>query len=79
MRLSRNVFGKYYYMRKQSYTENQTMRNETWADIGVSKADRIRYSVSNMGRCKRENLTTGEIKLDHGYLNKHTGYYSFCG
>ena len=54
------------------------MKNETWAEIGISKGGRIRYSVSNMGRCKRENLITGEVKIDHGYQNRSTGYFSFC-
>ena len=53
------------------------IKNETWAEIGISNGGRVRYSISNMGRCKRENLITGEVIIDKGRRNRYTGYWHF--
>lgn len=53
------------------------MNTEKWALIAEGK--RIRYYVSNLGRCKRENIITGEEKIDCGNRNPRTGYMQFCG
>ena len=55
----------------------QNLKDEIWHEIGMSKGGKVCYSISNMGRCKRQNLITGEVIVDRGRRNRFTGYWHF--
>lgn len=64
--------------------EKRNMKNAAAVDnssewVLVSKTSRTRYYVNRAGKCKVENLVTGETKISNGYFNKWTGYMQFAG
>lgn len=45
----------------------------------VAKSSRTKYYVNRAGKCKTEDLVTGETKISDGYYNRWTGYMQFAG
>ena len=52
---------------------------ETWKPIGQSRCGRKKYYISDWGRCMTITQKTGDVKIDHGAKNHHTGYRTFAG